>query len=87
MDPSENPQELVQRQQDAEQRMYGCTEQELRTLVAASGIYQHEGAVVLAQQWIQDAQEHLAFANTNLRPLRQQLTRVRWVLELHRLDL
>ena len=68
--------------QEAEVRMYGCTEQELRTLVLSSGIYKHEGAIVLAQQWISDAQEHLDFVNTNLRPLRQQLNRVKWVLEL-----
>jgi hypothetical protein len=69
---------------EAEQRMYGCTEAELREAVVASGIYKHEGAVVLAQQWISDAQEHLDFVNTNLRPLRQQLNRVKWVLELYK---
>lgn len=74
---------LAELQQEAETRMYGSTVAELKQAVESSKIYQYEGAVDLANYLIADCQDRLNYVNTNRQDLRQQLNRVRWILNTY----
>ena len=74
---------LEQRQQAAETRMYGSTLAELKAAVESSKIFQYEGAIDLANYLIADCQDRLNYVNTNRQDLRQQLNRVRWILDTY----
>ena len=75
-----DPAELVL---EAETRMYGSTLAELKQAVESSEIFKHEGAVDLANYLIADCQDRLNYVNTNRQDLRQQLNRVRWILDTY----